>query len=158
MPRRRSTTGGDAQAQVPTAFLISSTTRTTTSTPAATPAMRPGCYKTPADDRRSCLRHAHANNSSADTNQHPERPHVVRQGGGPVRVPERAAPPGAPPAPSTRPRSPAPLTSFSPLPSKHLGKPANGSPGRELQLSTSHNPRTWGAAAGCSKSNDGPWV
>jgi hypothetical protein len=34
---------GDAQAQVPTAFLISSTTRTTTGTPAAEPAMIPGC-------------------------------------------------------------------------------------------------------------------
>jgi hypothetical protein len=39
------------------------------------------------------------------------------------------------------PRSPAQLTSFCPAPSKHLGKPANGSPGRELQLSTSCNPR-----------------
>ena len=31
------------------------------------------------------------------------------------------------------PRSPAQLTSFCPTPSKHLGKPANGSPGREAQ-------------------------
>ena len=37
------------------------------------------------------------------------------------------------PAPSTRPRRPAQLTSFCPAPSKHLGKPANGSPGREAQ-------------------------
>ena len=40
---------------------------------------------------------------------------------------------GGGPAPSTRPRSPAQLTSFCPAPSKHLGKPANGSPGREAQ-------------------------
>ena len=44
-------------------------------------------------------------------------------------------------ATSTRPRSPAQLTSFCPALSKHLVKPANGSPGRELQLSTSCNPR-----------------
>ena len=37
----------------------------------------------------------------------------------------RAALPGA--------RCPAQLTSFCPAPSKHLGKPANGSPGREAQ-------------------------
>ena len=30
-------------------------------------------------------------------------------------------------------RCPAQLTSFCPVPSKHLGKPANGSPGREAQ-------------------------
>jgi hypothetical protein len=39
------------------------------------------------------------------------------------------------------PRSPAQITSFCPAPSTHLGKPANGSPGRELQLSTRCNPR-----------------
>ncbi len=50
-------------------------------------------------------------------------------------------PPGAPPRPGTRPRSPTQLTSFCPSPLEHLGKPANGSPGRELQLSTSSNPR-----------------
>jgi hypothetical protein len=61
-----------------------------------------------------------------------ERPHAVRQGGGPVKGPERAAPHGEPPAPSTRPRSPAQLTSFWPAALKHLGKPANGSPAREL--------------------------
>ena len=38
-------------------------------------------------------------------------------------------------------RSPAQLTSFCPAPLGHLGKPANGLRGRELQLSTSCNPR-----------------
>jgi hypothetical protein len=49
-----------------------------------------------------------------------DRPRVVRQGGGAVKGPERAAPPGAPPAPSTRQRSPTQLTSFCPAPSKQL--------------------------------------
>ena len=47
---------------------------------------------------------------------------------GPFESPLRArlaALPGA--------RCPAQLTSFCPAPSKHLGKPANGSPGREAQ-------------------------
>jgi len=35
----------------------------------------------------------------------------------------------------------AQLTSFCPEPSTHLGKPANGSRGREIQRSTSCNPR-----------------
>jgi hypothetical protein len=39
------------------------------------------------------------------------------------------------------PRSPAQLTSFCPAPLGHLGKPANGLRGREIQRSTSCNPR-----------------
>jgi hypothetical protein len=50
-------------------------------------------------------------------------------------------PPRAARAAVAGPRSPAQLTSFCPAPSKHLGKQANGSPGRELQLSTRCNPR-----------------
>ncbi len=50
-------------------------------------------------------------------------------------------PPTAARAALAGPRSPVQLTSFCPAPSKHLGKPANGSPGRELQLSTSCHPR-----------------
>ena len=69
--RGDATSGGDAKPQVPTVFLISSTTRTTVGKPAAAPAMRPGCYKTPADGRRSCLHHAHTPHASADTDQHP---------------------------------------------------------------------------------------
>ena len=38
-------------------------------------------------------------------------------------------------------RSPAQLTSFCPAPLGHLGKPANGLRGREIQRSTSCNPR-----------------
>ena len=70
-----------------------------------------------------------------------ERHHAAPQGGAADGGGQRPPPPRASPAPSTRPRNPAQLTSFCPAPSKHLGKPANGSPGRELQLSTSCNPR-----------------
>ena len=52
-----------------------------------------------------------------------------------------SAPPWGTSAPSTRPRSPAQLTSFCPAPLGHLGKPANGLRGREIQRSTSCNPR-----------------
>ena len=45
-----------------------------------------------------------------------------------------ATPPSATRAALAGPRSPEQLTSFCPAPSKHLGKPANVSPGRELQL------------------------
>ncbi len=37
-------------------------------------------------------------------------------------------------------RCPAQLTSFCPVPYKHLGKPANGSPGRETQLGGAAGP------------------
>jgi hypothetical protein len=70
-----------------------------------------------------------------------ERHHAAPQGGAAVGGGQRLPPPRASPAPSTRPRSPAQLTSFCPALSKHLVKPANGSPGREVQLSTSCNPR-----------------
>jgi hypothetical protein len=55
------------------------------------------------------------------------------QGGGADQALGRPPPLGGATAPSTRPRSPAQHTSFCPAPSKHLGKPANGSPGREAQ-------------------------
>jgi len=72
----------DAQAQDPTAFLISSTTLTTAGTPAAPPAMGTGCQITPADDRRSGLRHAHTTHASAYTNQHLRAPAGPSPGGG----------------------------------------------------------------------------
>ena len=50
-------------------------------------------------------------------------------------------PPCAARAALAGPRSPAQLTSFCPSPSTHLGKPANGSRGREIQRSTICNPR-----------------
>ena len=61
-------------------------------------------------------------------------------GGFRVHTPELGTPPGAARAVLAGARSPAQITSFGPAPSTHLGKPANGSPGRELQLSTC-NPR-----------------
>jgi len=50
-------------------------------------------------------------------------------------------PPSAARAALAGPRSPAQLTSFCPAPLGHLGKPANGLRGREIQRSTSCNPR-----------------
>jgi len=50
-------------------------------------------------------------------------------------------PPCAARAAVAGPRSPAQLTSFCPAPLGHLGKPANGLRGREIQRSTSCNPR-----------------
>jgi len=70
-----------------------------------------------------------------------ERPQDPPQGGVSALCIKADTPPGAPPRPCTRPRSPAQLTSFCPAPSTHLGKPANGSRGLEIQRSTSCNPR-----------------
>jgi hypothetical protein len=56
---------------------------------------------------------------------------------GPIDKP----PPSAARAALAGPRSPAQLTSFCPAPLGHLGKPANGLRGREIQRSTSCNPR-----------------
>ena len=53
-------------------------------------------------------------------------------GGGHARL-ARPPPPIATRAALAGARCPAQLTSFCPAPSKHLGKPANGSPGREAQ-------------------------
>ena len=70
-----------------------------------------------------------------------ERPRDPPQGGVSALCIKADTPPGAPPRPCTRPRSPAQLTSFCPAPLGHLGKPANGLRGREIQRSTSCNPR-----------------
>ena len=70
-----------------------------------------------------------------------ERPQDPPQGGVSALCIKADTPPGAPPRPCTRPRSPAQLTSFCPAPLEHLGKPANGLRGREIQRSTSCNPR-----------------
>ena len=55
------------------------------------------------------------------------------RGGGTRRRPIRVTPPRTTRAALAGARCPAQLTSFCPAPSKHLGKPANGSPGREAQ-------------------------
>jgi hypothetical protein len=67
------------------------------------------------------------------------------QGGVPTRHSVGTPPWGGPPLPARaraapRPRSPAQLTSFCPAPSKHLGKPANCSPGREAQRGRAPGP------------------
>jgi hypothetical protein len=55
------------------------------------------------------------------------------QGGVPTRHSVSTPPWGGGPRPARARAAPAQLTSFCPAPSKHLGKPANGSPGREAQ-------------------------
>ena len=55
------------------------------------------------------------------------------RGGGTRTRPIRVTPPRTTRAALAGARCPAQLTSFCPAPSKHLGKPANGSPGREAQ-------------------------
>jgi hypothetical protein len=69
------------------------------------------------------------------------RPQAPPQGGCPSKVLKTDTPPGAARAALAGPRSPAQLTSFCPAPPTHSGKPANGSRGREIQRSTSCNPR-----------------
>ena len=61
-------------------------------------------------------------------------------GGCPSKVPKTDIPRGAQSAPSPRLRSPSQLTSFCPSPSRHLVKPATGSPLPGFQRSTSCNP------------------
>jgi hypothetical protein len=62
---------------------------------------------------------------------HSKESAAMHRGGPPLPARARAAP---------RPRSPAQLTSFCPAPSKHLGKPANCSPGREAQRGRAPGP------------------
>ena len=82
----------------------------------------------------TCPRHRVRQRPSTGTN-------MTGTGGFRVHTPELGTPPGAARAALAGPRSPAQLTSFCPAPLGHLGKPANGSRGREIQRSTSCNPR-----------------
>ena len=64
------------------------------------------------------------------------RYHAAPQGGAAVGGGQRLPPPRASPAPSTRQRNLAQLTSFCPAPPGHLGKPANESGMQGWQLAT----------------------
>ena len=64
------------------------------------------------------------------------RYHAAPQGGAAVGGGQRLPPPRASPAPSTRQRHLAQLTSFCPAPPGHLGKPANESGMQGWQLAT----------------------
>jgi hypothetical protein len=96
--------------------------------------IRPPCQ----NNATTCPCHRVHQRTSTGTNM---TDRLLHWGGFEFTPPNSKPPPGAARGALPGPRSPAQLTSFCPAPLGHLGKQANGSPGRELQLSTSCNPR-----------------